>query len=574
MIPLRVWAPQAKCVELECAGRRLPLRRDGGCWEGEIESADAPYGFVVDGRGPLADPRAPALPRGVFELGTAIDHAAYTWHDGGWQPPAWPTAVVYELHVGTFTREGTLHSAIARLDDLVELGVTHVELMPVHAAPGARGWGYDPAGHFAVHPAYGGATALKAFVDACHARGLAVLLDVVYNHFGPAGVVAPSYAPYLHDRHQTPWGNALNFDGAACDEVRRFVCDNALMWLRDYHCDGLRLDAVHGMPDDSPRHILAQLADEVHELAAELGRPLLLVAESDANDARLVTPRAAGGFGLDAVWSDDFHHALHAVLTGERHWIFQDFGRLADVARALEQGFVYQGQYSRFRRRAHGTSAAGLEPSRFVVALQNHDQVGNRAHGERLGHLIGPRLMQVAAALLFSAPFVPLIFQGEEWNATAPFLYFTDHRDAQLAQQVREGRRAEFGDLDGTGTTVPDPQAIETFTASQLDWDERAHGAHAAMLDWYRSLIRLRAATPEITTLPLSATRTRADAETGTLLVERGPLLVAANLSAAARPMVLPRPARLRLASDPQLELAGQQLTLPGGSVAILSTTE
>lgn len=568
MSGLRVWAPRARQVELAVADQRVPMSANGGgWWETPLPNDEVAHGFLLDGEGPFADPRATALPQGVFGLGQRVDHSAYTWE---WTPPPWATAVVYELHVGTFTPGGTFASAIERLDHLVELGVTHVEVMPVHAAPGRRGWGYDPAGVYAVHPAYGPPESLKRFVEACHARGLAALLDVVYNHFGPAGAFAPVFGPYLHGRHQTPWGNALNFDGPDADEVRRFVCDNALMWLRDYHFDGLRLDAVHGMPDDSPRHVIAQLADEVQELAARLGRPLRLIAESDANDANLVRPRAVGGHGLDAVWSDDFHHALHAALTGERNWIFQDYGTLGDVAAVLRRGFLFAGQHSAFRQRPHGTPTDGLAPSSFVVCLQNHDQIGNRALGERLGHLIGPRPLKVAAALLLTSPFIPLLFQGEEWNASAPFLYFTDHEDPHLAQQVRDGRRAEFGDRGWNADEVPDPQAPETFARSVLNWDERTHGAHGEMLEWYRSLIRLRAQVPSLTTLPLDATSVDVDESARTLVLERGPLTVACNLATEPRRLPLDGAARVLLASDIEAGVEDGAVVLPPESVAML----
>lgn len=571
MSAVRVWAPAARQVALAVADERRPMAAvGGGWWQGELPHDEAQYGFVVDGQGPLADPRAPSLPDGVFGLGRRVDHAAYRWRDSGWRPPPWTTAVVYELHVGTFTAGGTFASAISRLDHLVELGVTHVEIMPVHAAPGRRGWGYDPAGVYAVHPAYGTPETLKALVDACHERGLAVLLDVVYNHFGPAGAVAPALGPYLHDRHHTPWGNALNFDGPQNEEVRRFVCDNALMWLRDYHFDGLRLDAVHGMPDDSPRHLVAQLADEVQELATRLGRPLRLIAESDANDVALVRPRAAGGHGLDAVWSDDFHHALHAALTGERNWIFADFGSLADIATVLRRGFVFEGQQSKFRKGPHGTRTDGLPGSSFVVCLQNHDQIGNRALGERLGQIVGARAQRVAAALLLTSPFIPLLFQGEEWNASTPFLYFTDHQDPDLARAVREGRRAEFGGRGWDVDEVPDPQAPETFARSVLDWDERTQGEHAAMLEWYRALIRLRAQVPSLATLPLEATRVAVDEAARTLIVERGPLLVACNLGTARSTLSLPAAARPLLTSDSAIAIDADRLQLPGESVAVL----
>ena len=450
--------------------------RADGWWTAEAVSA-APgtdYAFRLDGGPPLPDPRSVWQPQGVHGPSRVLDHGAFPWTDGRWQQGPLPSAVLYELHVGTFTPEGTFEAAIARLDHLVDLGITHVELMPVAEFPGSRGWGYDGVDLYAPHHAYGGPEGLKRLVNACHAKGFAVLLDVVYNHLGPAGNYLERFGPYFTARHQTPWGPAVNLDGPGSDEVRRFFCDNALMWLRDYHLDGLRLDAVHALVDTSAVSFLEQLAAEVHALEAHLGRHLVLIAESDLNDPRVVRPPELGGYGLGAQWSDDFHHALHTVLTGERDGYYADFGSLADLAKALTGTFVYDGRYSHFRGRRHGRPTAGLTGDHFLGYLQNHDQIGNRAQGERSSHLPNSGRLKIAAALVLTSPFIPLLFQGEEWGASTPFQYFTDHDDPELGRAVREGRRVEFAGFGWAPEAIPDPQDPATFARSKLDWQERA----------------------------------------------------------------------------------------------------
>src|SRR5215468_3053204 len=418
MTLFRVWAPRAHSVALSLGDEQMPMSLDEGSWW----SADLPgardgqdYAFCVDDGAPLPDPRSPWQPNGVHAPSRLVDHASFPWTDASWQPRALSSAVIYELHVGTFTARGTFESAIARLDHLVDLGITHVELMPVAEFPGVRGWGYDGVDLYAPHHGYGGPDGLKRLVTACHARGLAVLLDVVYNHLGPDGNYLGRFAPYFSTRYQTPWGEAVNLDGPDSDEVRRFLCDNALMWLRDYRIDGLRIDAVHALFDQSATPFLEQLATEVQALGADQGRRLVLIAESDLNDPRIVRPASVGGYGLDAAWNEDFHHALHAVLTGERAGYYADFGTLEDVATALRDGVVYGGRYSAYRRRRHGRPAAGLDGHASVGFLQNHDQVGNRARGERLSQLVSPARLQNGAALVLLGPFVPMIFHGEEW---------------------------------------------------------------------------------------------------------------------------------------------------------------
>jgi maltooligosyltrehalose trehalohydrolase len=457
----RLWAPKATTVEIALANRRIPMMPcAGGWWIVDVPAAgpETEYSFILDNSPPLPDPRSACQPQGVHGPSRVIDHQAFAWTDERWQPGPLSSAMLYELHIGTFTPAGTFEAAIEHLDHLVELGITHVELMPVAEFSGIRGWGYDGVDLYAPHHGYGGPEGLKRLVNAAHSKGLAVLLDVVYNHLGPAGNYLERFGSYFTNRHHTPWGQAVNLDGLGSDKVRRFFCDNALMWLRDYHMDGLRLDAVHALIDTSAVHFLEQLAAEVHTLEAQLGRHLVLIAESDLNDPRVVRPSEIGGYGLAAQWSDDFHHALHTVLTGERAGYYGDFGTLADLAQALTNAFVYDGRYSRFRDRRHGRPATGLSGHRFFSYLQNHDQIGNRAKGERSSHLISPGRLKIAAGLVLTSPFVPLLFQGEEWGASTPFQYFTDHEDPKLGRAVSEGRRSEFSAFAWSAEEVPDPQ--------------------------------------------------------------------------------------------------------------------
>jgi maltooligosyltrehalose trehalohydrolase len=545
---------------------------DDGWWSVEREApAGADYAFALDGEDPLPDPRSPHQPHGVDGPSRLLDPAAFRWSDAGWRAPPLESAVVYEVHVGTFSPEGSFDGAARRLDHLVELGVTHVELMPVAGFPGARGWGYDGVNLFAPHEAYGGPGGLARLVDACHARGLAVLLDVVYNHLGPDGNHLSRFGPYFTDRHATPWGRAMNLDGPDSDEVRRFFRDNARAWLRDYHLDGLRLDAVHAIIDTSALHFLEELATEVASLAEELQRPLVLVAEGDRNDPRLVTSRDAGGFGLDALWNDDFHHALHAWLTGESSGYYADFGSLADLAKSLCSGFVYDGRRSTHRRRRHGRSASHLAGHRFVGFLQNHDQIGNRARGERTSHLLDPARLRLAAALVLTAPFVPLLFQGEEWGASTPFLYFTDHRSPALARAVREGRRREFAAFGWKPEDVPDPQALRSFEASRLDWAEREREPHRGLLEWHRELLRLRRSEPALRDGRLDAVRVSFDEERRWIALARGNVTVLCNAADFVQPIPLApeRPRRLLLASEPAPRMSSDHATLAGRGVAI-----
>jgi len=570
----RVWAPEAGRVELLVEGEQpRPLARGGDGWwysppGAEILPPGTRYGFSVDGGTPRPDPRSGSQPDGVDGWSAVVDHGAFVWTDGDWRGLPLPGAVLYELHVGTFTPEGTFDAAIGRLPHLRRLGVDAVELLPVVEFPGDRGWGYDGVDLFAPHHTYGGPEGLKRLVDACHGAGLGVVLDVVYNHLGPTGNHLREFAPYFSSTHETGWGPAVNFDGAHSEGVRRFVVDNALMWLRDYHADGLRLDAVHAYVDDSATHILEELAVEVDALAAHVRKPLFLVAESDRNDPRLVRSRDAGGYGLDGVWADDWHHALHAALTGERTGYYEDYGTIERLAKALRRAWVYDGTWSGHRQRRHGRPADGVGGSRFVVCTQNHDQTGNRAQGERLAALVPPARLRIAAALLFTSPFVPLLFQGEEWGASSPFQYFTDHRDPELARAVSEGRRREFAAFGWEPASVPDPQDETTFVRSRLAWAEAADGDHAVLLDWYRSLAALRREWPELTDPRLERVDVRFDEEARWLVVTHGSVLVAVNLGAAT---ILPVPGGIDvlLASPADVRCEGEQLALPADAVVI-----
>jgi maltooligosyltrehalose trehalohydrolase len=501
-----------------------------------------------------------------------VDHRAFRWTDRHWQSVPLSAALIYELHIGTFTAQGTFRSAIDKLDELVQLGVTHVELMPVAEFSGNRGWGYDGADLFAPHHAYGGPDELKQLVDACHGRGLAVILDVVYNHLGPAGNYLARFGPYFTDRYATPWGQAINFDGPESDEVRRFVCDNALMWLRDYHFDGLRLDAVHALIDTSATHILEQLACEVGDLQAQTGRHLVLIAESDLNDPRIVRSQEIGGYGIQAQWSDDFHHALHVVLTGERDGYYADFGSMALLAKAIECVFVYDGSYSAFRRRRHGRAPKGISGHAFLGYLQNHDQIGNRAKGERSSYLMSVGRLKIAAALIMTAPFVPMLFQGEEWGASSPFLYFTNHEDAELGRLVTEGRRREFAAFSAHLEDVPDPQAPETFERSKLNWNERAKEPHRGLLDWHDRLIRLRREVPALADGRPERVQVSFDETARWLVMRRGSVAVACNLASATQHVAtgLDAQAQLLLASESGVTMIDGEVWLPPDSVAIV----
>jgi maltooligosyltrehalose trehalohydrolase len=537
-----------------------------GWWNCELhaEQEGSDYAFSIDNDTPLPDPRSRWQPEGVHHFSRPLDHSSFEWRDAGWQPPPLSAAVIYECHIGTFTPYGTFESAIERLPYLKELGITHLELMPVAEFPGERGWGYDGVDLYAPHHSYGGPSGLKKLVDAAHREGLAILLDVVYNHLGPDGNYLTRFGPYNTDRYRTPWGQAVNLDDANSDEVRRFFCDNALMWLRDYHFDGLRLDAIHAIFDASAIHFLEQLQAEVEVLQAHLGRHLVLIAESDLNQPRVVTPRRSGGYGLAAQWNDDFHHAVHALLSGENAGYYADFGSIACLAKALSRVFVNDGCYSRFRRRVHGKRVGGLCASSFVGFIQNHDQVGNRPRGERLGHLIDDARLKIAAGLMLASPFVPMLFQGEEWNSSSPFLYFTDHTSKELGAAVTAGRRKEFAPFSCDASEVPDPQAIDTFIRSKLDWRELDQPKHRKVVEWYVALLKMRRALPDLTDPRMEQVSVTCDEVARWLCMRRGQTFVVCNF--AERPQWIPLAADSGLL-DVKLFSSSSPPTVNGGSV-------
>lgn len=498
-VSFRVWAPRCRQVAVAGENQKLtvPMQpAESGWWEvttGLFRSSDA-YCFLLDNQRRRPDPAGRAFVDTVHGLCRIVDPSVWDWHDRDWRGIPLHRTVFYELHPAAFTPEGTLDAAVARLDYLVELGITCVELMPVAQFPGARNWGYDGVGLYAVQNSYGGPEALQRFVDACHSRGLAVCLDVVYNHLGPEGNYLHEYGPYFTDRYHTPWGMALNYDGPDSDPVRRFVIDNALWWIQTFHIDMLRLDAVHEIYDFSGWHILDELQYEVQAFAAANGRIVNVIAESDLNDARLLQDRQRGGFSLDGQWSDDFHHALHALLTGEQAGYYADFGRVEDLAQAMDRGFVYNGIYSAYRRRRHGNNTGGTRPEQFVVCIQNHDQVGNRAAGDRLAvHLTAAQQRAAAFALLLT-PCTPLLFMGQEYGETAPFEYFVDHTDPELLEAVRNGRRQEFSGFDWH--QVPDPAQPEALERSRINPALAGKPGHCGLLALYRELLRMRAEDP------------------------------------------------------------------------------
>jgi maltooligosyltrehalose trehalohydrolase len=548
---------------------------DRGWWEmlDDGASAGTRYGYSLDGGEVRPDPRSPSQPDGVLGLSEVVDQGAYAWSDAGWKGMRLDAAVIYELHTGTFSPQGTFDGIVERLPHLLALGVDAVELMPVAEFSGDRGWGYDGVDLFAPHHAYGGPAGLKRLVDACHLSGLGVVMDVVYNHLGPVGNFLAEFGPYFTDRHQTDWGAGFNFDGPESDEVRRFVLDNALQWVRDYHVDGLRLDAVHAMADQAPIHILEQLAREVNALGTERRRATFVIAESDLNDPRFVRGRAAGGYGLDAAWSDDWHHAMHAALTGERSGYYEDFGSLEILGKALRQAWAYDGVWSAHRQKVRGGSTAGLPAHAFVIALQNHDQIGNRAAGDRLGTLVEEGALKAAAALLLTSPFTPMLFQGEEWSASSPFQYFTDHEDPELGKAVSEGRRREFDrfgwDPDGT----PDPQDPGTFDHSKLVWTELDEPFHRQMLEWYRELIRLRSRLGAPQGSTGNGVRVDVDSDARTVAFQRDGISVRVNLGETAWVVPVSGGDRLLMASDPAIRPDGGCLSMPPSSVVILESS-
>lgn len=604
---LTVWAPHAHAVEVEWsldddAAKRSAMEAKGdGWWRWQAPamegSAARPgtaaypcldYGFRLDGGPVTPDPRTAWQPHGVHAESRFFDATQHTWRDATWAGPQQGDGVlggvVYELHVGTFTPEGTLDAAQHRLQHLVDLGVDVVELMPVASWPGRWNWGYDGVGPWAVDEEYGGPAALQRFVDTCHQLGLGVCLDVVYNHLGPVGSYLSRFGPYFSGAHPTPWGDGLNLDGDDSLHVRRWIVDNALRWFGDFHIDALRLDAVHELHDDSRHHVLAQLADEVAALSARLGRPLDLVAESDLNDPRTVTPPGEGGHGMDAQWDDDVHHALHVTLTGETQGYYADFaghcpampdaGPLAVLAKTLTRAFLHDGCWSSFREADWGAPVdrARVDGRRFLAYLQTHDQVGNRAVGDRISAVVTPGRQAIGAALYLTGPFTPMVFMGEEWAARTPFQFFTDFDDPAMKQAVTEGRRREFEAHGWAAEDVPDPQDEQTFRRSQLNWAELRGDDNVRMLAWYRDLISLRRMEFDLNNGRLDEVAVDFDESDGWLVMRRGAFRVVVNLAASRWTVPLDaEPESVVLAWEPgQTRLRGHGVHLPPFTAAVV----
>jgi len=502
----RVWAPFAQTVSVRASERQgddFPLeKQDFGYFQGTIalSGPGTRYQYILDGEKARPDPASRSQPNGVHNPSEVVAITGFPWTDQNWKGLPLERLILYELHTGTFTQEGTFEAIIPFLDYLAnEVGVTAIELMPIAQFPGTRNWGYDGVYPFAPHNSFGGGQGLKQLVDACHARNLAVILDVVYNHLGPEGNYLGDFGPYFTDRYHTPWGQAINYDGADSDPVRHYFISNARYWITEYHIDALRLDAIHGIFDCRAIHILEELTSAVHQLGEQLGRSVLVIAESDSNDAKVIRHTRDAGYGIDAQWSDDFHHALHALLTHETVGYYEDFGHLDDLSTAFTDGFVYQGQASAFRKRRHGSPTKGCDSSQFIICCQNHDQIGNRPRGNRLSTLVSNAALKVAAASVLLSPNTPLIFMGEEYGETAPFFYFVDHADPHLQATIRDGRQAEYKNF-GWLETGPDPNTIDVFERSRVHPGVQTNSKQQAILRWYRRLISLRNQVPALGT--------------------------------------------------------------------------
>ena len=577
-----VWAPKAKKMSVKWRDQILPMNGPNkrGWWTLEVDEAGCgdKYAFLLnDDEMPYPDPRSPRQPDGVHGFSELYDQGLFPWNDQLWRGSPKTGSIIYELHIGTFSEEGTFDGAIQHLPYLAELGITHVEVMPVAGWAGQQGWGYDSVALFATHEPYGGPDGFKRFVDACHSKGISVILDVVYNHFGPVGNYTTNFGPYLNEDRKTPWGSAVNLDGEGSDEVRRFFVDNALMWLKDYHCDGLRFDAVHAFLDLSSVHFLEQLSIETERLGATLGKEFHLIAESDLNDPRIVRSREANGYGMDSQWSDDFHHALFALLYSPKEGeggYYDDFGSLADVNKALKHAYVYDGQYSFFRKRRHGRPADGLSAHHFVHFDQNHDQVGNRGWGERLEHLVGIDAAKVSLGLLLTAPYVPMLFMGEEWATSSPFLYFADHEDEEMRRLVAEGRKKEFAAF-GFGGDIPDPEDQKTYEMSKLKWQEQQEGKHAEMLAWVKDLIKLRRGRVCFNDGDMHHLVVTRDDGKQTLEMIRDEARVLINFGTGSSGFALLESEQLTLISRDEVAATDNHLELPPMTLAVLlSTTE
>ncbi len=495
-----VWAPLAQEISVMILGSEtglVPMKKDQrGYWEAIAENTfpGALYYYRINNMIDRPDPASHFQPQGVYGPSRLIDHGSFVWEDQDWKGIPLHDYIIYELHVGAFTREGTFEAILSHLPYLTDLGITAIEIMPVAQFPGERNWGYDGVYPFAPQNSYGGPDKLKVLVNECHKAGIAVILDVVYNHLGPEGNYLRDFGPYFTDRYRTPWGDAINFDGPYSDEVRHYFITNALYWVSQYHFDALRIDAIHGIYDLSATHILKELSQAVHHKATELGRKIYVMAESDLNDVRVINPSVIGGYGVDAQWNDDFHHALHTLITGESNGYYQDFGKFSHLIKAYREGFVYSGQYSRYRKRRHGNSPKRRPPEQFVVFSQNHDQVGNRKHGDRLSRQHSLEKLKLAAAAVILSPFIPLLFMGEEYGETAPFNYFVHHSDAALIEAVKRGRMEEFSSFGWDGP-IADPQEEGTFFASRIDIALHQQGTHKILHAFYRHLVNLRKTT-------------------------------------------------------------------------------
>jgi maltooligosyltrehalose trehalohydrolase len=528
VVEFRVWAPlvtEMDVAVLSDAGRwlRIPMEEeDNGFYAKTVEAHEGTrYMYVLDCDKRRPDPVSRYQPDGVHDSSEVVNPDDFDWLDQGWKGVRQEDLLIYEIHVGTYTPEGTFQSLIPYLDYLRnELGVTAVELMPVGQFPGERNWGYDGVSIYAPQNSYGGPDRLKKLVDDCHTSGLAVFLDVVYNHLGPDGNYLGEFGPYFSPKHRTPWGPAINYDGRGCDQVRRFVVDNSLYWITEYHLDGLRLDAVHGITDLSPKHILTEIGDAIHAQECDLGRKLHVIAESDLNDPKIISPKETGGYGLDAQWSDDFHHSVHSYLTGERFRYYQDFGGIKDIEKALRNGFVYDGRYSKYRGRTYGAPSSSLPGEKFVIFMQNHDQVGNRPDGARLGSLLNPSALKVAVGLLLLAPNIPLLFMGEEFGETAPFYYFVSHTDPKLVEAVSRGRKKEI-EADNTSNFYADPQDRSTFEKSKVNHGLLKKKRNREIFQYYRELIELRKTHPALKNLEKNLMEIRTFERKRTMVIRR-----------------------------------------------------
>ena len=569
-----VWAPLPELVRLDVDGTLHPMTRsEDGWWRATVDAhVDARYGFVLDDdETVLPDPRSARQPDGVHERSQLWNPTTVAWTDSGWSGKSLEGAVIYELHVGTFTPDGTFDSTIEKLDYLVDLGVDFVELMPVNSFSGTRGWGYDGVLWYSVQESYGGPDGLVRLVDACHARGLGVLIDAVFNHLGPSGNYLPKYGPYLTEAN-TGWGQGVNVSEAGADEVRRYILDCALRWMRDFHADGLRLDAVHALADHTAIHILEEMSAETDSLAEQLGRPLSLIAESDLNDPRLITPRDRGGYGMTAQWDDDIHHAIHTAVSGERQGYYSDFGSLESLANTLKHGYFHAGTYSSFRHRRHGRplDTATIPATRLLAYTSDHDQVGNRAVGDRPSQNLTFGQLAVKAALVLASPYTAMLFMGEEWASSSPFQFFTSHPEPELARATAEGRKAEFAAHGWDADEIPDPQDIETFSRSKLKWDELDSGDHARLLELYRALIALRHDEPDLADPWLDHMSVDYDEEQRWIALHRGSFTLACNLGDDT--VTVPVAGEVVLASaDPTV---GDGTELPGQSFTILRTVK